>query len=90
MRIIQHEVRQFVVESFLFGQNGDDLTNDQSFVKSGLIDSTGVLELVAFLEKRYGIAVDDHELVSANMDSVDRIVAFIQRKLQAQVNDLAS
>jgi acyl carrier protein len=74
----------------LFGQNGDDLTNDQSFVKSGLIDSTGVLELVAFLEKRYGIAVDDHELVSANMDSVDRIVAFIQRKLQAQVNDLAS
>ena len=79
-----------MVESFLFGQNGDDLANDQSFVKSGLIDSTGVLELVAFLEKRYGIAVDDHEMVSANMDSVDRIVAFIERKLQAQVNDLAS
>ncbi len=90
MRTMQHEVRQFVVENFLFGQNGDELTNDQSFVKSGVIDSTGVLELVAFLESRYAIAVDDHELVSANMDSVDRIVAFVERKLQAQVNDLAS
>ena len=90
MRTIQNEVRQFVVENFLFGQNSDDLANDQSFVKSGLIDSTGVLELVAFLETRWGIAVDDHELVSANMDSVDRIVAFVQRKLQLQVNDLAS
>lgn len=78
------------MENFLFGQNGDDLANDQSFVKSGLIDSTGVLELVAFLEMRYRITVDDHELVSANMDSVDRIVAFVQRKLQMQVNDLAS
>lgn len=78
------------MENFLFGQNSDDLANDQSFVKSGLIDSTGVLELVAFLETRWGIAVDDHELVSANMDSVDRIVAFVQRKLQLQVNDLAS
>jgi acyl carrier protein len=78
------------VENFLFGQNSDDLANDQSFVKSGLIDSTGVLELVAFLETRWGIAVDDHELVSANMDSVDRIVAFVERKLQLQVNDLAS
>ncbi len=78
------------MENFLFGQNSDDLANDQSFVKSGLIDSTGVLELVAFLETRWGIAVDDHELVSANMDSVDRIVAFVERKLQLQVNDLAS
>jgi len=87
---MQHEVRQFVVENFLFGQSGDDLANDQSFVKSGLIDSTGVLELVAFLEMRYGIAIEDHELVSANMDSVDRIVAFVERKLHTQVNDLAS
>jgi acyl carrier protein len=78
------------VENFLFGQNGDDLANGQSLVKAGLIDSTAVLELVAFLELRYGIAVDDSELVSANMDSVDRIVAFVERKLHAQVNDLAS
>lgn len=73
-------VRQFVVESFLFGQGGD-LTDEASFLEQGIVDSTGILELVAFLEETYGITVGDSELTPDNLDSIDAIVAFLSRRL---------
>jgi acyl carrier protein len=79
---IQREVREFVIQNFLFGQNGH-LADEPSFLKSGIIDSTGVLELVAFLEAKYAISVKDDELVPANLDSVDCVTRFIERKLTA-------
>jgi len=83
METFQHEIRQFVIDNFLFGQ-GDHLQNDDSFLDSGIIDSTGVLELVGFLEERFTISVEDEELVPANLDSVERVSRFIGRKLEAK------
>lgn len=73
------QIRSFIVDSFLFGQAGD-LTGATSFLESGIIDSTGVLELVAHLESTYGIKVSDDELTPDNLDSIDAICAYIARK----------
>jgi acyl carrier protein len=81
MQSIQDEVRAFVIENFLFGQEGDSLRNDASLLDEGIIDSTGVLELLQFLEEKYGIAVEDRELVPANLDSVLQVASFVERKL---------
>ena len=85
---IEQEIRQFVIDNFLFGQAGT-LANDESFLESGIIDSTGVLELVGFLEQRFGLAIQDRELVPANLDSVSRVVQFVERKRQAGEAQLA-
>jgi acyl carrier protein len=79
---IAREIKDFVVTNFLFGQQGAGLADDQSFLESGVIDSTGVLELVAFLEQRYGIAVADRELLPENLDSVQNVSRFVARKLE--------
>ena len=76
------EIRQFVVENFLFGQNDRQIGDDQSFLESGIIDSTGVLELIAFIEQKYAIAVADEELVPSNLDSVARVASFVDSKLK--------
>ena len=77
------KVHGYVVDRFLFGKDGHRLQNDASFLEQSLIDSTGVLELVAFLEEQYGIKVDDDELVPENLDSVNRIAQFVERKQTA-------
>ncbi len=77
------EISSFVVSNFLFGR-GDGLTEDQSFLDTGIIDSTGVLELVAFVEQRFGITVADQELLPENLDSLRNLSAFIARKQAAQ------
>lgn len=74
------KVREFVVENFLFG-DGESLQEDTSFMEEGIIDSTGILELVFFLEESFNISVEDHELVPENMDSLLSIAGFIGRKL---------
>jgi len=81
MSVLQ-TVREFVVENFLFG-DGSRLENDTSFLQSGIVDSTGILELTAFLEKTYGIKVEDHELVPENMDSMANIARYIDQKRPA-------
>ena len=79
---IAGDVKRFVVENFLFGQP-QELANTQSFLDAALIDSTGVLELVGFIEQRYRITVEDRELVPDNLDSIENVTQFVQRKLQA-------
>jgi acyl carrier protein len=81
---IAQEIRDFVVTNFLYGQEDHNLTSDQSLLENGIIDSTGVLELVAFLEQRFGIAVADRELLPENLDSVQNASAFVARKLAPQ------
>jgi acyl carrier protein len=78
---IAAEIKTFIVSNFLFGQEGDKLTPDQSFLEGGIIDSTGLLELVAFVEQRYGIAVADRELVPDNLDSLSNISRFVASKV---------
>jgi acyl carrier protein len=73
-------VTEFVTENFLFG-DGDRLQDDTSFIEGGLVDSTGILELVSFLEQRFGISVEDDEVVPENLDSVRNVVRFLGGKL---------
>ena len=76
------DLRHFIVDNFLFGdQSGRFAFSDSdSLQELGIVDSTGVLELVCHIQERYGIAVADEELVPDNLDSVDRIARFIVRK----------
>lgn len=77
---IEQEMRQFIVDNFLFGDTESKFSNDDSFLDREIIDSTGVLELVAFLEEKYEIKIKDNELVPANLDSINCLVRFIDRK----------
>lgn len=78
----EHELRQFIVQNFLYGQQDHQLASSDSFLELGIIDSTGIMELVSFLEQRFQIAIRDEELIPENLDSLDRLVRFIERKRQ--------
>ena len=81
---IQQQVRDYVVENFMYSDDADELADDLSLLDNGIMDSTGVLELVGFIEENFEIQVDDTELVPENFDSVDLITAYIQRKLSSE------
>ena len=74
------QIRQYVAQNFLFSDNGFGLSDDASFLEEGVVDSTGVLELVLFVEEAFNIEVDDEEIVPDNFDSVNNLAAFIERK----------
>ena len=78
---IEQQIRNFIVENFLFGDTSNVLQNTDSFLEGGIIDSTGVLELVSHLQEAYGIKVEDEELIPENLDSIANVSSFIQRKL---------
>ncbi|KUL94196.1 acyl carrier protein [Bosea sp. WAO] len=80
---IRDAVKAFVIENFLFGDSSNPLADTDSLIENGIIDSTGVLELVAFIEDRYGITVADADIMPANLDSLARITAFIASKTAA-------
>jgi acyl carrier protein len=86
---IAQDIREFVVRNFLFGQPGTGIRDDQSFLETGIIDSTGVLELVAFLEQRYSISVADRELLPENLDSIDNVSRYVTGKLSTQGSEVA-
>ena len=75
-------VREFVIENFLFGGDGEGLSDEDSFLDRGIIDSTGVLELVTFLEETFRIQIDDEELVPDNLDSIQRVARFVTDKVE--------
>ena len=74
------KIRSFIFENFLFDAKEDALTNDTSFLEQGIIDSTGVLELVDWLEEEFSISVNDEELIPENLDSVNLLAAFVNGK----------
>lgn len=76
---IRTEVRDFIKKNFIYSDT-KQLNDDESLLGSGVVDSTGVLELIAFLEERFQVKFADNELVADNFDSVTKIVSFIQRK----------
>jgi acyl carrier protein len=77
---MRDKIRAFIVENFLFGKD-DGLEDDTSFLEEGIIDSTGVLELVSFLEEEFGIAVEDEELIPENLDAINNVVEYLKRKI---------
>lgn len=76
------EVREFIISNFLFG-DASQLDETTSFLKQNIIDSTGVLELVAFLESNFDIQIEDQDLVPENLDSLQGIQSLLERKIQA-------
>jgi acyl carrier protein len=76
-------IRNFIVEKFLFEDDGT-LSNEDSFLDNGVIDSTGVLELVAFLEETFSFRMEDDEVVPENLDSIRNAASFVERKLSVQ------
>ena len=79
---MKEAIKSFIIENYMFG-NGDGLEEDTSFVDEGIIDSTGVLELVNFLENEFAIKVADEDLVPENLDSIINIETYINRKKMA-------
>ena len=73
------EIREFVVNNFLFG-DGENLKDDTSFLDEGIIDSTGILELITFLEEKYTITIGDDEVVPENLDSLQNVAQFLKTK----------
>ena len=83
-------VRRFIGENFLFRDDGDAIAHDQSLLDAGIIDSTGVLELVCFLETTFGIEVQDDEMLPENLDSIRSISNYVGRKLESRKVELAA
>jgi acyl carrier protein len=79
----EDRVRRFIADNFLFREDRASVADTESLLEAGLIDSTGILELVAFLEKDFGIRVDDADIVPDNLDSIRRIVGYVEAKLTA-------
>jgi acyl carrier protein len=80
MADVEHRIRQYITENFFLDGGQAALHNDDSFLEKGIIDSTGVLELVNWMEETFGFEVDDTELIPDNLDSIGRLVVFIERK----------
>jgi acyl carrier protein len=86
MTSIETDLRRYIVDKLLFGRTDTVVNGNASFLESGLIDSTGVLELVAFLEEQFHIKVEDEDLIPANLDSIDALTRFVERKSVVSVN----
>ncbi|MBL8599199.1 MAG: acyl carrier protein [Devosia sp.] len=80
---IKDSIRAFIIDSFLFGDTSQAIADDMSLIDNNLVDSTGVLELVFFLESNFGISVKDTEVVPENLDSIGAMAAFIESKRKA-------
>ena len=80
---ISETIRDFILENFMFNNNPDQLNDTQSFLETGIIDSTGILELVSFIEEQYNIIIEDEELIPDNLDSVTNVVNYIEKKLNS-------
>lgn len=76
----ENKVREYMLENYLFTNDQKALANNDSFLDKGIIDSTGILEVIMFLEEEFGLSVDDDEMIPENLDSVSNIVKFIKRK----------
>ena len=74
------KIREFILENFMIGESEENLDSDDSFLEKGVIDSTGILELVMFVEETYGVEVEDDEVIPENFDSVNKLGAYVRRK----------
>lgn len=86
---IETDLRNFITENFLFGDDSRTIAGSDSLIQNDLMDSTGILELVAYLEDHFGISVDDEDIVPDNLDSIDRITAYVARRQEAQTSRVA-
>ena len=84
MSEIQSKIRQFLVENFVLSERIDELGFDESLMENEVVDSTGILELVFFVEDQFGIKIDTSEVLPENFDSINALATYIRRKQEAQ------
>ncbi len=77
---MKNTIRDYILGNLLFTEDQSVLRDDDSFLASGIIDSTGILEIILFIEETFDIKVNDDEMLPANLDSVNKLAAFIMRK----------
>ncbi|MDF1781903.1 MAG: acyl carrier protein [Alcanivoracaceae bacterium] len=80
MEATRNQVRQYILQNYLFTEDESALSDEVSFLDSGLIDSTGMMEVIFFLEEAFSIKVEDEEMVPENLDSVNNLLHYIQKK----------
>ncbi len=78
---IKEKIKDFIIENFLFGED-NDLSDDTSFLEEGIIDSTGVLELIEYLEEEFELEIDDEDMIPENLDSLNNLEQFISKLLK--------
>jgi acyl carrier protein len=81
---IKEEIREFILNNFLKGDRSKRVADDTSFIEEGIIDSIGILELVAFLEEKFGIKVEDDEIAPENFESLEKLDSYIKSKAASQ------
>jgi len=81
---LEREVRTFIASNFVFDDRPDALAGEASLTQAGVLDSMGVLELILFIEETYGVSVPDEDTLPENLDSVERIVRYLERRLRDQ------
>ena len=77
---IKEQLKDYIARNLLFSDNGFKYDDDDSFLEEGIVDSIGVLELVAFVDETFGVEVEDHEVTPDNFDSVNKLTAYVQSK----------
>jgi acyl carrier protein len=80
MQAVKSQVRKFIQENFIMGSEGTEFSDAESFLDRQILDSTGFLELITYLEETYAIKIEDEEMVPENLDSLDNISSFLSRK----------
>ena len=76
----ESQIRNYILENLLFTEDQSELENSDSFLGKGIVDSTGMLEIILFIEETFDISVADEEMIPENLDSVDSLIAFIAGK----------
>jgi acyl carrier protein len=77
---VKNQIKKYIINNFLFGSEDTVIEDHDSFLKKGIIDSTGILELIGYIEENYQIKIEDHELLPENLDSLQNVTNFILAK----------
>jgi acyl carrier protein len=83
MKDVKQQIRSYILDNFLMGGDRDGLKDGDSFLEQRILDSTGFIELVSYIEQQFGVKVEDEEIVPENFDSVNNIAAYLQNKSSA-------
>ena len=84
---IRSTLRKFINENFLISEKDNTLEDSSSFLETGVVDSTGILEIVEFLEEKFEITIEDEELVPEYLDSIENLTNFLNKKLEGGENN---
>jgi acyl carrier protein len=79
---LEQKIRNFILENYLFTDDQSALNSDDSFLDKGIIDSTGILELIFFIEEEFGVKVEDDEMIPENLDSVNNAIKYLKTKIK--------